>query len=303
MKSIVSLTKSSNHFDGVRNSCELLRKELKSAVSKTYSVVIKVNFVDTRVELSTTPFEAVKSFILFIREFYKGNIIIAEGATWGTKIDAFAKFGYKSLTKEDKSIQLLDLNYDKTINKKIKFPKGEFNVPVCKTIIDAPLLVSIVRPKTHNRVVITASLKNVLVGSVPGYKNRLKLHKGKYIHHVLTSIAKHSFLDFVIIDGTVGMEGDGPVGKGTRKEANWVISSFDALAADSLAAYLMGFDINDIGYLNLLYENNYGNLFPGNKIKILGEAPEGLVNPFKPHKNFERQKKWRVRGICRNAFS
>jgi len=294
-KNTVSLVKNTDHFKGVFNSLKFLEKDLKSSLSKISSLVIKINFVDTRVELATTPFEAVKSFVYFIKSFYRGEIIIAEGATWGTKINAFEKYGFTKLAKENPRIKLLDLNDDKVINKKLSYPQGDFFLPMSKTILETPFLVSIVRPKTHNRVVMTASIKNVLVGVVPGYTTRLKIHKGKFIHHVMTSVAQHAYPDFVIIDGTVGMEGDGPVKKGTKKNANWVISSFDALAADSLAAYLMGFDIKDVGYLNLLREAKYGNLYPKDKINILGENPKKLINPFRPHKNFEKQKHWQIR--------
>lgn len=293
-KAEVSLVKSSDHSEGVRNSLQLLETDLKTALAKVPSIVIKINLVDTRVELSTTPFEAVKSFVDFIKPFYKGKIVIAEGATWGTKIDAFEKYGYKKLAKENPQIELIDLNDDRLVEKKLRYSQGEFSLPFSRTIVDAPFLVSIVRPKTHNRVVMTAGIKNVLVGVVPGYRNRLKIHKGKYIHQVITSIARYAFSDLVVIDGTVGMEGDGPVGKGTKKIAGWTISSFDALAADSLAAYLMGFNIDDIGYLNLLRTQDYGLLYPKDEIQILGERPEKLVNPFKPHKNFEKQRRWRI---------
>jgi hypothetical protein len=76
--------------------------------------------------------------------------------------------------------------------------------------------------------------------------------------------------------------------------AGWVLSSFDALAADSLATSLMGFDVNDVGYLNLLREEKYGFLYPKDRIEILGENPKKLLNPFKPHKNFEKRRRWRV---------
>ncbi len=293
-KAKVSLVKSSEHFKGVQDSLGLLEGELKKALTKISSLVIKVNFVDTRVELSTTPFKAVESFINFVQPFYKKEVIIAEGATWGVKINAFEKYGFTELAKKNPQIKLLDLNDDEVVSKKLKYPEGEFSLPMSKTIVEAPFLVSIVRPKTHNRVVITASIKNVLVGVVPGYTTRLKIHKGKFIHHVMGSIAQYAYPDFVIIDGTIGMEGDGPVGKGTKKMAGWVLSSFDALAADSLATSLMGFNTDDVGYLNLLWEEKYGFLYPKDKIEILGEDPKKLVSPFKPHKNFEKQRCWRI---------
>jgi len=293
-KTKVSLVKSAGHFKGVQDSLIPLKRDLKKALSKVSSLVIKVNFVDTRVKLSTTPFGAVKSFVDFIQPFYKGEIIIAEGATWGVKINAFEKYGFAKLAEKNPQVKLLDLNDDKTVNKKLKYPEGEFFLPMSKTIIEAPFLVSIVRPKTHNCVVMTASIKNVLVGVVPGYTTRLKIHKGKFIHHTMVSIARYAYPDFVIVDGAIGMEGDGPVKNGTRKLAKWVVSSFDALAADSLTSYLMGFNIDDIGYLNLLREKKYGFLYSKDEIKILGENPKKLVDPFKPHKNFEKRRRWRV---------
>ena len=108
----------------------------------------------------------------------------------------------------------------------------------------------------------------------------------------MTSIAKFVYPEFVLIDGVTGMEGDGP-DNGSAIKAGWTLASLDALAADSLAAYLMGFDIKDIGYLNMLKDKNFGLLYPENEIEVLGESPEDLISPFKPHRTVEEQKKWR----------
>jgi uncharacterized protein (DUF362 family) len=289
----VSLVKSGGHFKGVQNSLSLLKKDLKKALSKMSSLVIKVNFVDTRVELATTPLKAVEGFIDFILPFFKGEIIIAEGATWGVKIDAFQKYGFTKLAKKNPQVKILDLREDELVEKKIKYPEGEVVLPFSKTVLEAPFLVSITRPKTHTIVIVTLGIKNVLVGVVQGYRMRLKIHKGKFIHNIMTTIAKDAYPDLVILDGTVGMEGDGPVKKGTKIKAGWALASLDALAADSLATYLMGFDVNDIGYLNLLKEKGLGLLYPNKKIQILGEEPKKLITPFRPPKTFEKRKKWK----------
>ena len=88
------------------------------------------------------------------------------------------------------------------------------------------------------------------------------------------------------------MESGGPI-RGNEIKANWTLSSFDALAADSLTTYLMGFDVKDIGYLNLLKVKNMGLLYPDESIEIIGEEPGNIITPFKPHRNHNRIKIWR----------
>lgn len=286
----VSLAKSQNH-EGVLTVLNLLKNDLKKKLLHTPSIVVKVNFVDARVELATTPFRAVKNFVEFISPFFKGEIIIAEALSWGVKIDSFEKYGFNHLVKDYSQVKLLNLKEDEYIEKKINYPQGEVVLSFSKTIIEAPFLVSIARPKTHNCVVATLSLKNVIFGVMPSYNERLRAHKGKFIHHVIAGIADYAYPGLVIIDGTIGMEGDGPV-RGSAFKSGWAIASLDALAADSLGVYLMGFDVEDIGYLSILREKGFGTLYPKDKINILGEKPEKLRKAFKPHKNFEKKRRW-----------
>lgn len=286
----VSLAKSQNH-EGVLSALSLLKNDLKKKLSDIPSIVVKVNFVDTRTELATTPFQAVKNFVDFVSPFFKGEIVIAEAPSWGVKVDPFEKYGFNQLIKEYSQVKLVNLKEGKYIEKKIKYPQGEVVLSFSKAIIEAPFLVSITRPKTHNCVIATLGLKNVIFGAMPSYNARLKAHKGKFIHHVMAEIADYAYPDLIVIDGTIGMEGDGPI-KGSAVKSGWAVASLDALAADSLGVYLMGFEIEDIGYLNLLKDKNLGALYPKDRIDVLGEKPEKLRKPFKPHKNFEKNRRW-----------
>ena len=134
-------------------------------------------------------------------------------------------------------------------------------------------------------------VKNVLVGAIQRYSNRRSIHRDRHIHHVIASLAKYTYPDFVIIDGTVGMQGGGPI-RGTEINAGWAISSFDALAADSLATYLMGFSVDGVGYLKLIRNQGGGLLYPADKIEIIGETPKNLITPFELHRNFKRMQVW-----------
>jgi uncharacterized protein (DUF362 family) len=294
MQSKVSLVKSKNHYQGVVDSLKLIRDDISGKLAGIDQIVIKINFVNIIPELATTPFEAVKAFIEFILPFYKGKIIIAEESTGGDTKEGFEMYGFREFADGNSQVKLLDLADDEGIVKTITYPEGEITIPLSKTIVKAPFLVSITRPKTHDAVVVTLGIKNVLVGAIKGkLSNRVKIHQGNYIHNILTSIAEFVYPDLVILDGAISMQGDGP-DHGDPINSNWALASLDALAADSLATYLMGFDINDVGYLNMLRDGEFGLLYPKDEIEVVGENPKDLVIPFKPHSTFEEQREWEV---------
>lgn len=300
MKTQVSLAKSEEHYHGVQKALIQIEKSIQKATSNISSLIIKVNLVVSTskgypkgVELAITPLRAVKSFIDFISPFYDGDIIIAERSAWGKTKEGFKLHGFSKLADQYSHVSLLDLKDDEIIKREILYPEGKIVLPFSKTMIETPFLVSITRPKTHCSVVMTAGIKNVLVGAINGsWQCRLQIHKGKFVHNILASIADLVYPKLSIIDGTIGMEGNGPI-MGRKVESRWTISSFDPLAADSLCSYLMGIDIKDIGYLSLLKEKKFGLCYPNEKLEILGELPEKHILAYKSHHSFNKQKKWR----------
>ena len=127
------------------------------------------------------------------------------------------------------------------MEKRVPHSGGELTLLLSKTMVEAPFIVSVARPKTHCSVGVTLGIKNVTVGAIHGYSTRRKIH-GESIHETIAALSAHVYPDFVVLDGTSGMEGGGPI-RGTKINAGWTLASFDALAVDSLATYLMGFDI------------------------------------------------------------
>jgi uncharacterized protein (DUF362 family) len=287
----VSVAQSTDHYNGVQSALELLKDDMKRSFSPHSSVLIKINLVITKtpayrkgVELATTPFLAVKSFIDFISPFYKGKIIIAEEAAWGSTEEGFNLYGFTQLAEENTHITLSNMEEDDVVEKRISHSGGKLTVPLSKTMMEAPFIVSLTRPKTHCSVGVTLGIKNVTVGAIHGYAMRRKIHQ-ESIHETIAALAAYVYPDFVVLDGTSGMEGGGPV-RGTKIDAGWTLASSNALAADSLATYLMGFDSTKVGYLNLLREKK-GGLYPEDTIEICGEDPQTLITPFTPHRNFK----------------
>jgi len=288
----VSLVKTDQSYQGTLKALEPLKADLIRRLKNLERVVIKINFVTVYKKLATTPLETVKGFIDFIKPFFKGKIIIAEEASVGSAKNGFRLYGFSRLAKKDPQIEVFDSGEDDIEIVKIKYSGGEMKLPLAKIYLQSPFIASICRAKTHDTVVATLAIKNLLVGAIQGgISQRSKIHQGKDIHRIMTEITQFTYPDLAIIDGVIGMEGNGP-GSGNPIRADWILSSLDPLAADSLAAYLMGFKIEDIGYLNLMKEKNLGRLYPKDKIPVIGDNPEELKKSFRPHQTFEYQRQW-----------
>jgi uncharacterized protein (DUF362 family) len=292
MEATISLVKSKEHYHSIQQVLIPLKKDIKAALSKINSLVIKINLVVTKtprrpngVDIAVTPVEAVRSFIDFISPFYQNKIIIIEESCWGNTKEGFSMYGYEKLAREYKNIELLDMADDQVIRKQVIYSQGELLLPFNKTMIEAPFLVSIARPKVHCNAAMTAGIKNVVVGAVEGYKNRKGLHTKKDLHEVMAGIAKIILPHLVIIDGVVGMQESGPI-QGKEIQSGWTLASLDALAADSLTAYLMDFEITGIPYLCMIRDFVLGSMYARDRIEVIGENPNQLITHFMPYRKF-----------------
>lgn len=288
MNSKVSLVRSENSFDGVMASLKPLEKEIRAKLQKTKKPIIKVNFVTCYEELAATPIEAIRALLTFLKPIYKNQIKIVEGAALGETLTGFKNYNYLPLEKEF-NVKFIDLNQDDAEPVIMFNQKGQtFQTLMAKTVIDSDFIISLCRPKTHDTVVVTLTLKNLIVGSLI---QKSKIHQGRMIHQNLCQLSKIVKPDLAILDGTLGMQGNGPIG-GQEIKAGWVLSGLDFLSVDTLGAYLMGFNLSDIGYLKLCQKEDLGQAYPDDKIEIIGEKPESLRINFKPHSTYNYQIRW-----------
>jgi uncharacterized protein (DUF362 family) len=86
------------------------------------------------------------------------------------------------------------------------------------------------------------------------------------------------------------MEGNGPV-DGTPVDLKVAIASADPLKADGLAARLIGFEPEKIGYLYYLHEEGMGDYSLDG---VVGDEWERLKKRFKPHATMDIQSQWRI---------
>jgi uncharacterized protein (DUF362 family) len=153
---------------------------------------------------------------------------------------------------------------------------GELWLPT--PILDADVVISMPKMKTHHWAQVTLSLKNLfgtLPGRVYGWPKNVLHWAG--IEASILDIAAAVRPRYAIVDGIVGMEGNGPI-SGTAVPAGVLVFSDDPVAADTIGATLMGFDPEAIPYVaeagRFLGQADRG------RIEDRGEDPDGLSRRF-----------------------
>jgi uncharacterized protein (DUF362 family) len=168
-------------------------------------------------------------------------------------------------------------------------------------------IISAAKFKTHDRVVATLSLKNIVVGAAikdpgvgfggrrgggGGRSDKPITHGGGFrgINYNLCALAPRLHPHLAVIDGFEGMEGTGPV-NGTPVDHRVCVASLDWLAADRVAAELMGIDLGKIGYLTYCAQAGMGEA-DLSRIEIVGPAIKDHIKTYQLPNNMERQLIW-----------
>jgi len=179
----------------------------------------------------------------------------------------------------DLRIQLVDLNRDELVRVKLKASySGLGNLWLPRTVLASDFVVSMPKIKTHHWAGVTLSLKNMF-GIVPGMKygwpkNLLHWHG---IHESILDICATVPIHFVIADGIVAMEGNGPL-QGAARELHRIVLADDPVAADATCARLMGLDPRQVKHI-AVGQSFLGNLDP-DRISLLAGAVARPDRPF-----------------------
>ncbi|MDI6700938.1 MAG: DUF362 domain-containing protein [bacterium] len=274
---------------------ESLRKvfsslELTKRFSDGKKIILKPNLLtkpNSTLNIITTNPIVVESVIkiLLSSGIQKEKIFIADGSSAIHKDmeQIFKQTGFWEVS-EKYGIELVNLNRTKYfIKDKIK---------VSDFIKDNPHIINIAKLKTHMLTKLTLSVKN-LYGLIPG--------ESKLYYHTRYP-DQESFSDFLsklynsvrpelnIVDGIVGMQGNGP-GGGDYAKTELLLASEDGFALDDFIASLLGFKTSDIPFLKMAIRNG----FYDGRYEVLGSFHKLEMrmpdrNKFSLSLNFAKQK-------------
>lgn len=216
------------------------------------SIALKPNLVETAVgesHINTNPAVVVAAAELF-RSLDAKNVFVAEAQGHRRDTRLVLEESGMGRALADAGIPFVDLNHDDftaVANAGHWTELGPLYIP--KTILAADWVVSMPKLKTHHWAGVTCAMKN-LFGIMPGVaygwpKNVLHYHG---IDQSILDINATVRPALAIVDGIVGMEGDGPI-MGTPKGAGCILMGTNMPAVDATAVRLMGLNPYGITYL------------------------------------------------------
>ena len=307
----VSLVKGDSRRKNVLDALVGVDREVRPAMARKKYVLIKVNNVNTDKQLAATHVDALRGILDYVAPRFKGPVVIAESSSGDTLV-GFDHYKYADVIPEYKrlNIKLVDLNREQKFE---VFTIVDTNIRPTAVRLATQLqdpdafIISAAMLKTHDSVVATGSVKNMVMGSpihnppteTKRWSDKILMHAGtigKFNAHAmnynLAIVAKHLRPSWgvAVVDGFEGMEGNGPV-NGTPVSVQVAFASPDFLAADRVAVEIMGIPSYAVGYMQYAAELGVGQ-YDLSKIDIRGEQPEAVKKTFKLHQSANDQLQW-----------
>jgi uncharacterized protein (DUF362 family) len=260
--------------DSVTRAIRLFKFDLREK-----SVLLKPNLVEyiAGVEVNTNPVLVGAAAEAFLRLGAK-RVIVGEGP--GHQRDTYLVLAESGLDAQLRSqaIDFVDLNRDELVKIETRANfTGLDHLWLPRTVLTSDFIVSMPKIKTHHWAGVTLSMKNMF-GVVPGTKYgwpKNVLH-WQGIHRSILDICATVPIHFVIADGVIAMEGNGPL-HGTHRHLGKIVLANDPVAADFVCARLMGLNPS------LIWHLDRASRFLGNgpgRIDLIAEGLPQQIQPF-----------------------
>jgi uncharacterized protein (DUF362 family) len=269
---VVAVVRGKRGHEPVFKALDLM--DYRSVLAGYDTVLIKVNFItDKTWDTGATTDPIVVEAIIKKLEDLPVKIYVVESDASMTNADkAFEKTGMKDMCIRN-GVKWLNL---RNVKDKIKLevPDGEVlkNITVPRLVTESAVI-SAAKLKTHVNTGVTLGMKNMF-GLLPDK------FKGKYhlkgISRVIVDINTVLHSTLTVIDGFVGMEGNGPIG-GTPVQMNLIIAGTDPVATDATACRVMDINPYEIKHIRKAYEKGLGK----SEAQIIGEKLETVKRNFK----------------------
>ena len=242
-------------------------------------VVVKPNLVefDPGTTINTHPM-LVHATLEAFRALGAADVRIAEGPGHRrVTMDLADAAGYFETIPHFEDL-FTDLNLDDVSQVLLKDPFSRLSsVYFPNTALGADLLVSLPKMKTHHWVGATLSMKNffgLVPGGVYGWPKNVLHWAGidECIADFHAAFPRH----FAIVDGVVGMEGNGPI-QGNPKPVGVLVAGQDMTAVDATCCRIMRINPAGVRYLRLAAGPNR---LREEDIRQIGEPIKSVETPF-----------------------
>jgi uncharacterized protein (DUF362 family) len=215
-------------------------------------ILLKPNLVETHsgaIHINTHPAVVYGASQAFLR-LGAAKVIVAEGpGHCRDTLLLLEESGLAEVLWQD-HLPFVDLNYDQGyVTKNIGQYSSLAHLTFPETLRQVDWVVSLAKLKTHHWAGITLSMKNlfgVMPGLYYGWPKNVLHYAG--INAAILDIVCALKPQFAMVDGIVGMEGDGPI-MGSPKPAGVLVMGRNLPAVDATCARIMGIDPYRVRYL------------------------------------------------------
>lgn len=268
-------------YDSLKESIDLAFR-LFPLDFKNKKVLIKPNVLRSSqaVEGIVTNPAVLKAVVEKVKSLSPASLIVGDNP---------GVFSYGANEESFRSTELMDASLGHYMNigtdsVSVKFGKyGYETLSVSRAIMEADIVISLPKFKTHGLTVISGAIKNSY-GILPGAQ-KAKLHRAagnpQNFHELIVEVFKLRVPDLFIVDAVIGMEGNGPASPDLRNIGR-ILASDNAVALDSVIASMMGLDPGKLRFLQKAKEYGLGD-YDLSKIEIHGELftiPDYKIPPL-----------------------
>jgi len=297
----VSIIKCQNYDEeevlrGLRRSIDLIGG-IEEFVKKGNRVLLKPNLLYGKApeKAVTTHPSIVRGMIQIVRE--AGGIpFIGDSPSIGSLVRTAEKAEIKKVADE---MNCPLIEFEKPISPTKKTGKIFKQWEIDRSVLEADVIINLPKWKTHNMMLLTLGVKN-LFGCVPGRRKALwHLKAGedrKIFAQILVDLYRMIQPSLTVLDGILGMEGDGP-NSGQPILLGLILASGDPLNLDQIVCDLLGISRKSLLTNRVAFEQGLGK----DGIEVVGEKLSDVrISQFRfPTPS---QPDWNLPGFLRKAL-
>jgi uncharacterized protein (DUF362 family)/NAD-dependent dihydropyrimidine dehydrogenase PreA subunit len=223
----------------MQTAVESLGVDRTSALLRDRRVLLKPNVcIDHPPEKGATTHPAVLDAAIGIaKDLGASTIIVGDGAAVGVKGRVFEHTGIKAVC-ERHGVKLRDFNREQGRVVQLENALALDSATIAETYFEVDTVINLPVLKSNMLYWISGALKN-MKGLLVGMEKHRPHYLG--VPECVADLNRMVRQDLVIMDGFVGMMGDGPAA-GSPADARLLVAGINPVAVDTVAARLMGFN-------------------------------------------------------------
>lgn len=250
MSSIVSIERSINYhyprvYQAVKNAVDALGG-MNSFVKPGQKVLLKPNLLSgLPPERAANTHPAVVKAMIELAQEAGGRVSIGDSPALSSALTVARKSGNLEVARE---MGVPVINFEDSVE--VQVPEGKIfrKIEVAREAIEADVVINLPKLKTHDVMPLTLAVKNIFGCVVGRNKARWHVQAGHDVSYFARMLAElYALINpaLNIMDGIVGMEGNGPR-NGDPRQIGLILASPDAVALDRVVQEILGLRQEDL---------------------------------------------------------